>query len=265
MTESITIKQLTKMDELHQMQKIEQAVWAMSPNPVHQTYTAMNNGGIILGAFDGTEMVGFLYSFAGFDGNQPYLCSHMMGMLPDYRRRGLGKKMKLQQFRLAQQYGYSMITWTYDPLESMNAYLNLHQLRATGAHYKPNYYGTMTDKLNQGLRTDRFQIEWDLTTEQKPTETKVDTNRLLIQAQPDEEPISNLAIFDESKDSWFVPIPENFQTIKQENIGLAKKWRNVTGNVFEKLFAAGFAADDLLRGETQQISYYYFTKRSNIS
>ncbi len=218
----------------------------------------MNNGGIILGAFDGQKMIGFLYSFAGFDGERPYLCSHMLGILPAYRKQGLGKKMKREQYSLARQQGYPMITWTYDPLESMNAYLNLHQLRATGAHYKPNYYGTMTDKLNQGLRTDRFQIEWDLTKDEEPTKAEIDTNRLLIRLKQSGEPVSNLAVFDVREDSWFVPIPENFQTIKQENVELARKWRDVTGDVFRELFAAGFIAYDILRDNAQQISYYYF-------
>ncbi|TMN22881.1 GNAT family N-acetyltransferase [Lentibacillus cibarius] len=261
MTDTITIKQLTTMDELYQMQQVEQAVWDISPNPVHQTYTALNNGGIILGAFDGEKMIGFLYSFAGFDGIKPYLCSHMMGFVPGYRQQGLGKKMKLKQFDIARNKGYPLITWTYDPLESRNAYLNLHQLGATGAYYKPNYYGAMTDKLNKGLLTDRFQIEWDLTEKTPTPAVSLDTNRLLVYLSANGEPVSNLSIFDTKQPGWFVPIPENFQAMKEENMTLAKKWRKVTGDVFQALFDAGYTANDLLRDQTQETSYYYFSRQ----
>src|SRR5699024_4664086 len=224
MTGQITIKQLSTMEELYQVQEIEEAVWKMEPIPVHQTFTVLNNGGIILGAFAGDKMIGFLNSFPGFDGDQVYLCSHMMGILPEYRKAGLGRKIKLAQYAIAKEKGYPMITWTYDPLESQNAYLNLHKLGAVGALYKMNYYGNMTDKLNQGLRTDRFQIEWYLNDRTIEQPAQVDDARRLIQLNEHGEPTVDLKKYNAKEKSWFVPIPAHFQTIKQENIKLAKQW-----------------------------------------
>ncbi|WP_077324676.1 GNAT family N-acetyltransferase [Virgibacillus siamensis] len=263
MTYDVTIRRLQTMDELLEMQQVEESVWQMSPNPVHQTFTAMHNGGIILGAFDGEKMIGFLYSFAGFDGQTAYLCSHMLGILPGYQSGGLGMRMKLKQFEFAKELGYPIITWTFDPLESLNAYLNIHKLGAAGAAYHVNHYGEMGDRLNKGLPTDRIQIEW-ITSEQKPLPaTQLKSERMLTDVKDNHIPIAQMSRFTEDAGSWFVAIPGNFQALKSKNITLAHEWRKVTRKAFLQLFQNGYAARDVLRDPSRNISYYVFTKKSS--
>ncbi|WP_163971133.1 GNAT family N-acetyltransferase [Oceanobacillus halotolerans] len=264
MTDHINIRQLTSMDEMKDMQVVEETVWQMPPTPVHQTYTALNNGGIILGAFDGEKMIGFLYSFAGFDGEKPYLCSHMLGILPEYRKDGLGRKMKLKQAAIAKEKGYSMITWTFDPLESLNAYLNIHKLGAIGAHYKENHYGSMNDGLNQGLPTDRIQIEWNMDDTFTSPNLSLDTNKLLVDVNENGVPkVSERFTSDFTGDqhSWFVPIPTHFQDIKKENIERAKQWRYETRRIFQALFQHGYVAKNVIRDDSNALTYYYFSKK----
>ncbi|WP_077358687.1 GNAT family N-acetyltransferase [Virgibacillus halodenitrificans] len=261
---ALEIRQLTTMSELHEMQKVEAVVWQMDPIPVHQTFTALHHGGIILGAFEEDQMVGFLYSFAGFDGKASYLCSHMMGMLPGYRMNGLGEALKFKQAEIARTLGYDMITWTYDPLESRNAYVNLHKLGAVGAIYHPNHYGDMDDELNHGLPTDRFQIQWKLGEKKKKQDASLDRELVLLDGGSDGEPMmkKNLETVDVADSStYFVAIPADFQTMKQTNFTLAKSWRLETGKVFKKLFDHGFQARDLLRMKEEAYSYYVFTKK----
>src|SRR5699024_10712291 len=117
-----------------------------------------------------------------------YLCSHMLGILPEYRKGGLGVKMKLKQADIAKALGYQMITWTFDPLESLNAYVNLHKLGAVAAHYKPNHYGSMDDKLNKGLPSDRIQIEWYLNKNNFNLNHSFDERKVLLQMTTDGEP-----------------------------------------------------------------------------
>lgn len=260
MTNTIKIRQLTTMAELREMQQVEETVWQTSPNPVHQTYTALKNGGIILGAFDKDKMIGFLYSFAGFDGENPYLCSHMLGILPDYREGGLGEHIKQKQAETARKTGYSMIIWTFDPLESLNAYLNLHKLGAIGTVYKKNHYGPMNDELNQGLSTDRFQIEWHINQQKPSREITFDKSKLLLDVKENSEPFIKPDAFNPANNGWFVAIPSNFQTIKKRNFDLAKKWRHQSSQLFELLFTNGFIATDFLHDHSNQISYYYFCK-----
>lgn len=265
MLDNIIIRQLTTMAQMKSVEQVEKKVWNMSPLPLHQTFTAINNGGIILGAYHENKMVGFLYSFPGFDGKEIYLCSHMLGILPKYRTGGLGMQMKFEQAKIAIEKGYSKITWTYDPLESLNAYLNLHKLGAVGAYYKANHYGNMDDKLNKGLPTDRIQIEWDIdSVKDKPqTSLGIIEEKVLLKARNNMEPI--LTDIYQKNDSfengpWFVAIPDNFQEIKVKNNELAKKWRLKSSEVFQVLFSMGFKATDLIRVPSNHASYYCFKK-----
>ncbi|ASN05365.1 GNAT family N-acetyltransferase [Virgibacillus necropolis] len=263
MMENLVIRSLKTMKELRQMQVVEKAVWHMSPTPVHQTYTALNNGGIILGAFDGDKLIGFLYSFAGFDGRNTYLCSHMLGILPEYRTGGLGVKMKWKQAELARKMGYEMITWTFDPLESVNAYLNLHKLGARGAIYKENHYGSMDDELNQGLATDRIQIKWDIGKRETHHGIPFNEAKVLLDITAEGYPVVTdmfHSIIGEANDTWFIAIPAKFQAIKQNDFQLAEKWRSETRKVFQTLFSKGYQARDVIRDHTNQLSYYAFTK-----
>ncbi len=260
-TRNIEIRMLSTMEELAELQRVESTVWKMDSTPLHQTYTALLNGGILLGAYDGKKMVGFLYSFAGFTDGSVYLCSHMLGILTDYRMQGLGERMKLKQAELASDVGYSMITWTFDPLESRNAYLNLHKLGAIGAIYDADHYGEMNDGLNQGLPSDRFQVKWYLN-EERPKQTySFDKEKILLEADSAGNPVAVEDKVDLNRGNvFFVAIPMNFQEIKQTNFELAKRWRMETRYVFQSLFQAGFLATDLLLDEQSSLSYYVFTR-----
>ncbi|WP_284139118.1 GNAT family N-acetyltransferase [Virgibacillus sp. LDC-1] len=267
MNRSIDIRRLHSLEELNEMQQIEEQVWEMPPTPVHQTYTACNNGGILLGAYDENRMIGFLYSFAGFDGSAPYVCSHMLGILPAYQKLGVGMRMKLEQARIAKDLGYHMITWTYDPLETKNAYLNIHKLGAAGVQYKEDHYGTLDDGLNQGLATDRFLVAWHLHKEPIKKEVhEISEHLLLLKVGENDQPAitdtfnsANLVEI-ECKDGWFVAVPDHFQQIKQRDLPLAKAWRSATRRVFMALFSNGYMATDIIRDKEQRICYYYFSK-----
>lgn len=262
MLKDIEIRQLTTMEEMKEVQRIEETVWKMSPTPVHLTFTASQNGGIVLGAFLKSKMIGFLYSFAGFKENSPYLCSHMLGILPEYRKGGLGMQMKMKQGEIAKNMGYKMITWTFDPLESLNAYLNIQKLGAVGASYKENHYGEMSDQLNQGLPTDRILIEWNLNEPNEFRHLPFHLEKVLLQTRKDMPYLHEELIEDISHNDgpWFVAIPENFQHIKMNDIELAKKWRHETRRAFKLLFSQGYKAYGLYRDHNTRSSYYLFMK-----
>ena len=46
-------------------------------------------------------------------------------------------------------------TWTYDPLQSRNAHLNLRRLGAVAAEFLPNFYGVTTSALHHGILSAR--------------------------------------------------------------------------------------------------------------
>lgn len=259
----IEIRPLTTIEDLEEMQQVEVRVWNMKPIPLHQTFTSLQNGGIILGAFAGYDMVGFLYSFPGFKNRSVHLCSHMLGIIPEYQMGGIGVKMKQKQAKLAREKGYPMITWTFDPLESRNAYLNLHKLGAIGQEYNSNYYGSMQDELNQGLPTDRIQIEWFIHEISERKNYPFDREKLLLDENERGEPVmTELAKQADLNISnvFFIAIPEFFQEIKLNDLALATKWRIETRTIIQRLFEAGFIATDLIPYPKRTQYCYVFTK-----
>ncbi|PLR95762.1 GNAT family N-acetyltransferase [Bacillus sp. T33-2] len=266
----IEIRSIDTIDGLKNIQQLETRVWDMDSIPIHQTFTALKNGGIILGAYDKGKMIGFLYSFPGFRNGFTYLCSHMLGISPDYRKSGIGEMLKLRQKELAAEMGYSLIVWTYDPLESVNAYLNLHKLGGIAAEYHENYYQAMDDGLNQGLPTDRFIVDWwigsphanvknEKTIEWEPDlnliETSISKNHFQMAQKAHTRKVSD------GRDCYFVPIPENIQAIKKADPRAALDWRLKTRETIQLLISKGYIATDVFRRKEEQLSYYVFKKR----
>ncbi|WP_245001118.1 GNAT family N-acetyltransferase [Caldalkalibacillus thermarum] len=286
----ITIKPLTTIEELEQVQELERDVWQIDPVPVHQTLTAVKNGGLVLGAFDGDELVGFNYGFAGFQNGQVYLCSHMMGIAKAYRGRGIGELLKQKQKELAFKQGYSLIKWTYDPLESLNAYLNLSKLRGIGAEYIENCYGEMNDALNKGLPSDRFQVHWHITSEHVHSASSwidqfpLQDNNVLVHYQLKSgqlpqlsdhislEKITDMVINEEagklherfSPQGYWLPIPDNFQTLKKQDYALALDWRLKTRKIITHMLALGYVAVRLLKTD-QGVHYYLFVPQHRLA
>lgn len=268
---TVKMRVLKTNAEMQAVQQLEERVWNMSPLPVHQTITACQNGGLMLGAFIADKLVGFSYSFAGFNQGKSYLCSHMLGIDPDYQERGIGAKLKQAQKEYASKLGYDLMVWTFDPLETRNGYLNLSKLRAVCSTYVENCYGEMEDDLNQGLPTDRFKVEWwlnsphvndgePLSTEgaQQPFEWKI------------EEGLPHLVNVEQSMEALvegqpvLVPAPASFQQIKQTDHSLAVDWRLKVRMIFQALFAKGYVAVSLLKRDQQPVHHYYLVQRKSL-
>jgi predicted GNAT superfamily acetyltransferase len=106
-------------------------------------------------------MIGFLGAIPGIPSEGgPYLHSHMLGVLPKYRDRGVGRRLKLAQREEALARGIEMIEWTFDPLELKNAYFNIERLGSIVRQYVENLYGVTASPLHGGLPTDRCAAEW---------------------------------------------------------------------------------------------------------
>jgi predicted GNAT superfamily acetyltransferase len=96
----------------------------------------------------------------GYRDGSPYLHSHMLAVLPEYRNRGLGRRLKLAQRDDALARGFELMEWTFDPLEIKNAHLNIARLGAISRRYHADFYGASSSPLQGGLPTDRLYAEW---------------------------------------------------------------------------------------------------------
>ncbi|WP_144509637.1 GNAT family N-acetyltransferase [Bacillus sp. FJAT-22090] len=264
----INIRVLKTTEDMLLVQQLEETIWGMDAIPIHQTLTAVKNGGIIIGAFDGEKLVGFSYGFPGFKNKETYLCSHMLGIHPDYQIQGIGKRLKDEQLLVAKDMGYNLIIWTFDPLESRNAYLNVTKLYGIVDTYIENCYGEMTGGINAGLPTDRLQVEWRITSErvQEKWMPKHIIYENLFQIEYPKEDLPVLVepeLFAPSGQGYEVPIPKQFQAMKTASPEIALNWRLQIRKVIQTLFSSGYALVSV-RNTDEPVSYYQFVQKSMI-
>ncbi len=284
---TVIIRPAIGPSDLVQVEELQRLVWPGSETdvvPLHLLLTVAQNGGVMLVASEGERLVGFVMGFLGTDEDSPNRvamarlkhCSHMLGVHPDYRDQGIGLELKRAQRRAVIAQGIRLVTWTYDPLMSANAHLNIHRLGAVSRTYKREVYGPMRDELNQGLPSDRLQVDWWVTSNRVVSRLEVSRPPLDLAhylsagaqrlnpaglgedglARPGDSlelATGNLAL---------VEIPPDFQELKRADLGLAGEWRALTRRIFEDAFANGYVVTDFvhLKGEKFPRSYYVLSR-----
>ncbi len=165
----IRVADLRTDEHFRELEILQKTIWGyedIEVLPVRFFVVAVKVGGQVFGAFDDGTLVGFLLAIPGLkpDG-RPYLHSHMMGVLPEYRNRGIGRHLKMRQRDDAIARGIELIEWTFDPMQLKNAWFNIEGLGAIVRRYVRNQYGISTSALQGGLPTDRLIAEWWVTME----------------------------------------------------------------------------------------------------
>jgi predicted GNAT superfamily acetyltransferase len=282
MKPAYTIKIIENMAEMHQAEQLQRLVWQESEIdiiPAHLMNSAVHNGGLLIGAYADAQLVGFVFGFPGFystpDGPRLKHYSSIMGVRPEWQGQGLGFALKRAQWQMVRYQGIDRITWTYDPLLSRNAWLNITRLGAVCDTYLRDFYGLMEDALNQGLPSDRFNVDWWVNSHR--------VNRRLSRQRRNHlslghflaggAPIINPAKMDlknlphpidlpepkQGKDVsiLLVEIPADFLAIKNEDFQLASEWRMHTRLLFEKLFTAGYLVTDFVHSNDNPPRSYY--------
>ncbi len=163
---NIKIRPLERYSDFEKLVDIQRVVWKHEDaelTPIHQFRISSAMGGIVLGAYAGKELAGFVFSFPSVFRKKLCQHSHHLAVLPEYQGLGIGKALKWAQREWALKNEYDLITWTADPLQTRNANLNFHVLGARCKTYLPHFYGpTPSLTLAPGLPTDRLLIEWPL-------------------------------------------------------------------------------------------------------
>lgn len=278
-----TIRLLESPDDMTMVEDLQRIIWPGSEVeivPKHMLIAAIHNGGVILGAFVKDQLAGFVYGFPGLealpDGPQPKHCSHMMGVHPDWRNFGLGFALKRAQWQMVRRQGLNHVTWTYDPLLSKNAYLNISKLGAVCNTYRISEYGDMQDGLNAGLPSDRFMVDWWINTRRvkhrlgKHARGKLNLDQYIkADLQPIYTPYTGTdglshppEHFSTFSDSILLAeIPADFAALKTADFSLARDWRFFAREFFETAFAEGYLVTDFIFqvGEEDPRSLYILT------
>jgi len=160
----VEIRQLFELEEFDDVVGLQKTIWSFADAellPLRFLVVVSKVGGHVFAAYDGPRMIGFCFAIPGIKADgRPYLHSHMLGVLPEYRNAQIGRRLKLRQRDDALARGIALIEWTFDPLELKNAFLNIEKLGAIVRRYKENQYGTTSSPLHGGLPTDRCTAEW---------------------------------------------------------------------------------------------------------
>jgi predicted GNAT superfamily acetyltransferase len=270
------MQKINTIEGLEKMSQLEQKVWGATPIPIHQTLTAAKNGGIVIGAFVEERIVGFVYSFPGYKNGEVYLCSHTLGIDETFRNRGIGYMLKMKQAEEAMKLGYRKIRWTYDPLESRNGHLNIAKLGAICSEYIENCYGEMADELNKHLPSDRFYVEWWLGSPYLEERHRIFSQLEMLpermaldwkegrNGHPEAVQISSHWESFRHQPFLFVPVPLQFQQLKEKDKELALDWRYKTRDVFVRLFEQGWTVAHVFRKRNEPVQYYVLIQRHQL-
>jgi predicted GNAT superfamily acetyltransferase len=277
------IRLLETIEEMSAVEDLQREVWPGSETdivPAHLLITVVHNGGLVLGAFVEGKLVGFVFGFPGLestpDGPRPKHCSHMAGVLPDLRDGGLGFALKRAQWQMVRHQGLDHITWTYDPLLSRNAYLNIARLGAVCSTYRREEYGEMRDGLNAGLPSDRFQVDWWINTKRvehrlgRRARPVLKLNHLMrvgvLPIYTLQTGSNNLVVPPEQVPALgsqlvAAEIPSDFNALKGADSSLARDWRFFLREFFETAFKKGYIVTDFVfdRSEDTARSFYVLT------
>ena len=238
----ITYRLLTEQADFIRVSQLEQVVWGTTDvDAISWTLMTVmtHTGGCVHGAFDGDVLVGG--SLATPMKNEPRLWSHMVAVHPDYQRRRIGYRLKQVQRDWAMNNGYERMSWTFDPIRSANAHFNFNRLGVYAKTYHVNFYGEMTDDLNRGVPSDRFEVIWPF---EKTDKATVPESAPFVLTCTDNQPV----IGQEAEGDWcFVEIPRDYTSIREQDKALAIAWKTTLRDMMRPALQRGYQVVDFVR------------------
>jgi predicted GNAT superfamily acetyltransferase len=233
----IEIRQLFHLPEFEDVLQLQKTIWSFADIellPLRFLVVVSKVGGHVFGAYDGGVMIGFCFAIPGIkpDGT-PYLHSHMLGVMPEYRNAQIGRRLKLRQREDALARGIALMEWTFDPLELKNANLNIEKLGAIVRRYARNQYGTTSSPLHGGLPTDRCVAEW-----------WIDSPR--VRALLDGAPAVPVAAHRER-----IAYPADIASIREQDNPRAREIQEANAKKFIDAFSRGLAVTGFERSATE--------------
>jgi len=270
--DNIKIRLLQTIPEYHDCEELQKSVWQFQDRdiiPVNELVNIQKNGGIVLGAFMNKKMIGFAFGFAGIKDKTLIHNSRMVAVLPQYRNSSIAYRLKIAQRNFVRKQGIKLMTWTFDPLQSINAYFNIRKLGVIVREYYVNLYGMHSSVLNKGLETDRFLAEWDIHKKFKSSKVQefksISNNKLLVNLTRYNK--KGLLVCGKPKlnlksKRLLVEIPSDIMSLKKADMKLARDWRLKTREIFTSYFKKGYIINDFISQEEggKRHGFYVLTR-----
>ncbi|MBI4545263.1 MAG: GNAT family N-acetyltransferase [Gemmatimonadetes bacterium] len=256
------IRPLGTPAELRACLALQKATWGENFTelvPGALLWAVQRIGGVVAGAFDARgELAGFVFGITGVEEGRPVHWSDMLAVRPELRNQGLGRQLKLYQREVLLDRGVETVYWTFDPLESKNAYLNFAKLGILAREYLPDLYGQTDSPVHRGIGTDRLVAVWRIASE------RVRRRLAGEDRAPRAGDVANVPLVNpvragtgglESADPELgydasrvrVAIPADIQALKSQSLPLAADWREKTRASLQSYLARGYWAVELVR------------------
>jgi predicted GNAT superfamily acetyltransferase len=262
----VEVRELKNLEECRQCERIQALTWGATGVTCEAMIAAAKYGGVLIGTLIEGKVVGFIFAFlAQYHGHLAHW-SHMMAVEPKYRDQGFGFKMKMVHRRVALDRGIKSICWTFDPLQSRNARLNITRLGAMAEEYVPDCYGRFPSLLEKGLPSDRWVTNWRISTARvekrlrgefpafDPALPQVNGTRMNALGFP-----QNCAIrLDLSARRLLVETPTQTDAMRTKAMPLARRWRLDARRIFQNYLAKGYRVEDFFppRPATEDRCFY---------
>jgi predicted GNAT superfamily acetyltransferase len=248
------IRLLKRSTEFEECERIQKAVWGAVSVASELMVVTQRYGGAVLGAFVDNEVVGFIYAFLARRHGRLIHWSHQMAVREGFRDLGLGFKMKLAHREHALQQGLKSICWTYDPLQSRNAALNIARLGGQVEEFVPDCYGHFPSLIEKELPSDRFVVNWRIASAGGGRGWRDDPPQVRAVTVPSVNPTRLAREFLENRkillnlrqQRLLVEIPTNTDRMRVKSLDLARRWRLETRRVFQHYFSSGYRVVDLV-------------------
>lgn len=230
-------------------------------------------GGVAAGAYDSEgRLIGFVFGMTGVDAEGLLHWSDMLGVSSSARDSGLGRQLKAYQREQLLARGVTRMVWTWDPLQSRNAYLNLTKLGAVAREYRRDMYGQTDSVLHRGIGTDRLLALWLMSSER--VERRLAGQVPPVGSLPQEgaralgsrstgdsgDPIPGDVVTGLDCRVISVAIPGDLDGLRARDLALARDWRERTRSAFEAYLDRGYEVRELVRGGP--VSHYLMEKRN---
>jgi predicted GNAT superfamily acetyltransferase len=246
------IRLLRNIEEYRQCEIVQTHVWG-APGVTREALTAAQKyGGALIGTLIEGKVVGFIFAFLAQYHGRLIHWSHMMAVEAKYRDQGLGFKMKLVHRQIARERGLKSICWTFDPLQSRNARLNISRLGALAEEYVPDCYGRFPSLLEKGLPSDRWVANWRISTARVEKRLggktpafdaalpRVNDTRFNAQGFPQNRALR----LDLTPRRLLVEIPAQTDAMRSQAIPLAHRWRLEARRIFQHYLSVGYRVED---------------------
>ena len=243
---------------------LQEATWGAGFServPMALMIVSQRLGGVAAGAFDDDgSLAGFIFGLSGIENGIPVHWSDMLAVRTDCQGRGLGIRLKSYQRDAVLEHGIRRMYWTFDPLESRNAYINLTRLGIVAREYVENMYGQTDSPLHRGIGTDRFVALWQLDARRVERRLAAERSRPVIEDLAEVPRVldctprsSSGSPEPETRDTpganeVLAAIPSDIQALKSASPELAARWRAATRSVLRSYLSNGYEVCELIRG-----------------